>query len=94
MAYQLLKEAQKEIYSEANIVESGDLESAPDLNHCRDSLSQLLNGFLSQDGGVKRPDKVTKAQEIVDQAKRLMGDNVKKMIDNQKDFNVSIPSFT
>ncbi len=38
LAYQLLKEAQKELYSDANIVESGDLESAPDLNHCRDSL--------------------------------------------------------
>ena len=42
--------------------------------------------------GVQDPkqknDKVAKANEIVDQARKLMTDNVKQMIDNQKEFNV------
>ncbi len=70
----------------------GDIESAANLNHCKDSVTSILNNFLQGEGGAgagKKPDKVNKAQEVVDQAKRLMGENVKKMIDNQKDFNVS-----
>ena len=81
-----MKEVSKEVYSESNL-DNGDIESATDLNHCRDSLSTLVNTFVSE--GSKKVDKVTKAQAVVEQAKRLMGDNVKKMIDNQKDFNVN-----
>lgn len=67
---------------------SGDIESAGNLNHCKEAVGQLLNTFLTE--GTKKTDKVSKAQDIVDQAKKLMGDNVKKMIDNQKDFGVRL----
>lgn len=90
-AYQLIKEVQKEVYSDSNLETAGDIESAVNLNHCRDSVAAIINNF---DGGaVKKADKVNKAQDVVDQAKRLMGENVKKMIDNQKDFNVRVRWF-
>lgn len=93
MAYSLIKEIQKEIATSAAETDSGsDLESAPNLNHCKDAVASILNNFML-DGGSKKGgaggDKVNKAQDIVEQAKKLMGENVKKMIDNQKDFNVS-----
>jgi hypothetical protein len=74
---------QQEVYSETNLDQiGGDIESAKNLNHCRDSLAHLINTFLSSGGGLQKADKVSKAQEVVDQAKKLMGDNVKKMIEN------------
>ena len=86
----LLKEVQNEVYSESNMETIGDIESAPNLNHCRENVAGLINTFLQDSGAGKKVDKVGKAQDVVEQAKKLMGENVKKMIDNQKDFNVSI----
>jgi hypothetical protein len=37
----------------------------------------------SADGALpQKSDKLSKTQDVVEQAKKLMGDNVKKMIDN------------
>ena len=57
-AYQFLKEVAKEIqYSVENGY--GDIESQTNLNHCKESLSNLLNSYMQD--GVKKTDKVTKA---------------------------------
>ena len=90
-AYQLLKEIQRETL--ANI--EGDIESLTSLAASKDVFLGVLSGYQPGMGATVLPqkaDKLTKAQDVVEHAKKLMGDNVKKMIDNQKDFNVS-PSF-
>ena len=81
-AYALIKEVQREVQQQAS-VGSDDLESTPNLNHCKEAVGQILNTFMV-DGGQKKGggEKINKAQDIVDQAKKLMGENVKKMIDN------------
>ena len=84
-AYQFLKEVQREIYNEVPKM-SHDLESAPNLSSCKDAVMLLMGGGHTTE--LKKGDKVTKAQDIVDQAKKLMGENVKQMIENQSDFNV------
>ena len=40
----------------------------------------------------KKNDKLSKAQDVVSQATRVMQDNVKNMINNQKDVSVSVYS--
>jgi hypothetical protein len=59
-----LKEIQKEVYSDTNIDSGWDIESATNLNHCKEPLTLLLNGFLQD--GAKKTDKVSKAQEVVE----------------------------
>lgn len=74
----------KEVYNEVPQMQH-DLENAPNLNVCRDAIGNLLNGGAPP-SDIKKNDKVNKAQEIVDQAKKLMSDNVSEMIKNQTDF--------
>ena len=62
-----------------NLDSGTDIESMSNLNQCREAISMILSG---QEVGLKKNDKVSKAQDVVNQAKMLMGDNVKKMIDN------------
>lgn len=77
----MLKEIQKEVYSDNHRdAIDGDIESAKNLGHCREGVLSIMTSFLA--GGAQKADKVHKAQDIVDQAKKLMGDNVKKMIDS------------
>jgi hypothetical protein len=54
-----LKEIQKEVYSDTNMESGWDIESASNLNHCKEPLTLLLNGFLQD--GAKKTDKVSKA---------------------------------
>ena len=42
----------------------GDIESAKNLNHCRETIASLLNSFMQE--GVKKVDKVGEAQSIVE----------------------------
>ena len=68
-AYQLLKEVQKEVYSsgQGGFTNGADIESAQNLNQCKDKVTAILNGFLSDPtgsstaAGGKKPDKVSKA---------------------------------
>lgn len=62
-AYQFLKEVGKEVYNESNL-SNIDIENAPNLSHCKETVSSLIGSFM-QEGG-KKNDKVGKAQEIVD----------------------------
>jgi len=89
-AYQLLKEIQRETL--ANI--DGDIESLTSLTASKDVFLGVMSGYQPGGGSTgtvlpQKTDKLSKAQDVVEQAKKLMGDNVKKMIDNQKDFTVS-----
>ena len=72
----------------------GDIESLTNLNASKDAFLQVMSGYQPGGNGSsqipQKSDKLTKAQDVVEQAKKLMGDNVKKMIDNQKDFTVSV----
>lgn len=77
----MLKDVAREVYSQTNLDSGTDIESLSNLNHCRDTLTQVLNGNGSEIIP-KKADKVSKAQDIVGQATKLMGENVKKMIDN------------
>lgn len=65
----------REVYNEMPRMQH-DLESAPNLNACKEAINNLLNGGAPP-SDIKKNDKVNKAQEIVDQAKKLMGENVK-----------------
>eukprot|EP00347_Sterkiella_histriomuscorum_P007309 403349448 len=83
-AYQLLKECINEVYSQYSDV---DVDSVSNLNRCRDSISNLINGNLQGSGisEIKKNDKLSKAQDVVSQATKAMQDNVRNMISNQKD---------
>lgn len=85
-AYSFLKEVQKEIYHEVPRLQY-DLESMPNLNSCRDAVAILM----SSNGVAKAQafDKVSKAQEAVNLASKVMQDNVRSIINNQEDVSVS-----
>ena len=54
------------------------------MSQCKDAFLQIMSGYQPGGEGVlpQKSDKLSKAQDVVEQAKKLMGDNVKKMIDN------------
>ena len=54
------------------------------MSQCKDAFLQVMGGYQpSAEGALpQKSDKLSKAQDVVEQAKKLMGDNVKKMIDN------------
>ena len=76
----MLKEIQREAYSNLD----GDIESQSSMSQCKDAFLQVMGGYQpSAEGALpQKSDKLSKAQDVVEQAKKLMGDNVKKMIDN------------
>jgi hypothetical protein len=57
----------------------------PNLNMCKDAIAMLMTN--QQD--VKKNDKVSRAQEMVNQATKAMQENVKNIINNQSEFSVS-----
>lgn len=83
-AYALLKDIAKEVQAQIPRF-STDIESTPNLNMCREAILSIMNGDRSKGGN----DKLSKAQEMVSQASKAMQENVKSMINNQKDFSVS-----
>lgn len=85
-AYQLLKECIKEVYSQYN---GDDVDSVSNLNKCRDTVNDIINGTASTMSDIKKNDKLSKAHEVVSQATKSMQDNVRNMINNQKDVTVS-----
>ena len=76
----MLKEIQREAYSNLD----GDIESQSSMSQCKDAFLQVMAGYQpGAEGAIpQKSDKLSKAQDVVEQAKKLMGDNVKKMIDN------------
>jgi hypothetical protein len=59
----MLKDVAREVYSQTNLESGSDIESLSNLNHCRDSLTQVLNG---SENIPKKADKVSKAQDVVE----------------------------
>ena len=64
-AYSIIKDVAREVYSQTNLESGSDIESLSNLNHCRDSLTQVLSGNGS-DSVPKKADKVSKAQDVVE----------------------------
>lgn len=64
-AYQMLKDLAREVYSQTNLESGSDIESLSNLNHCRETLTQVLNGNGSE-SIPKKADKVSKAQDVVE----------------------------
>ena len=61
----MLKDLAREVYSQTNLESGSDIESLSNLNHCREILTQVLNGNGSE-SIPKKADKVSKAQDVVE----------------------------
>lgn len=64
-----------------------DSESFQNLNMCKDTVTQFMNNYLNPK---RSNDKLSQAQAKVDEVRLVMEGNVRKMIENQKDFAVTL----
>ena len=47
-AFQMLKDVAREVYSQTNLRSGSEIENLSNLNHCRETLTQVLNGNGSE----------------------------------------------